>query len=1249
MAKLFSHDGTTAGKKENSATAAAPLSQPLANVNEVSSWVVDYETDIDVDPLHDVNALKARLDLTRANPNGKSRLLSSGHATVGSLFRDSTMLSAAERDLGHVYAQMQTNHITYGYASISLIAGVATWKNKHIPVLIYPLYVEHNDNERFARAQLCIWERPYLNPELVAAFREEGAAFNPYDLLKACEYADGVINQKMVLEKVDAYGSQRINNFTVERQYIVGCFINSATLIARQATTILHRLEAGPTGVPLIDAIAGDEKAARLLAPRKSDMDRDDIDDDPHDEFEVGDVSNAVRRAARLAANGHSVFVDASANMESAHAALAIASRCIAQGKTVLYTPCVGTQKEEFIRAAHDTGISSLILDTNDLHYRHAIDNVLVDSLRGSNSQAITHFNQIADELVGVRSRLARYFGDLHAIAQPWGVSAYQTIEELASIAALPTHPSNRIRLGSQTARALKDHLDDWSKKLIEAGELGEFTVEPGDTPWYSASIFTDEDAKDTYQRVTRLLDVSLPKIQQQITSTEEKCGFPTPITIEEWGRQVSVLQNLRRTLDVFKPEIFSRDITAMLDATMTKEAREDVHIDMGYWERRRYIKEIRSLIRPGQHVEDLHSALIIVRRDAKIWKSMSSLDGWPTLPDQLDQIIETFESVMSDITALDSVLATTPEGPGLSGAAFEMLTDRLQRLHDDKKALENLPARARLEREFKKIGLTPLINDLSARHIRSENAPDELRLAWWTTVFELIVRSSQMIANQDGELLANTTERFVELDLEHIRSICPLLTKELSKRLAEALYSHSQEANQLHTQLSGDVAPSLSALLREHPELIHAAKPILIGSPANLAASFSNERLADVVIVDACSHAPSAEVLSVLSYAPISVIIADKNFISSPIIDAASRYLQNINIPRDLAPTNAYLTQFLEQHGYQTESLPPSNLLNLHAHFYHIDAKGVPMHGSGLVDTTSDEVALVLNLIKKRAESFGQYRVPSTYHLSVVTLTRSHAAQISEALNHLAVRNTQIASLLPQVCVADISNVAGMPAGDLILSTSFAKTVHGKLLQQFGIIDTNEGDKLLLNALALAKGNCSIVAGFTSHDLEDQRLVHAGSRLLRDLLQWAEQLTNAPVPLVAHSGARGELLTDLAMRLQNRGYTTALNYGYTEGRKLPLAVGTAQHSYNLTVFTDDAYFMSIPSLRTRHRFLPMNLAKAGWYAAHVWSVGLFVDPEKEIDRILSQISSHTEAPSQAKEEISSNQTPGLRQFFAES
>lgn len=52
------------------------------------------------------------------------------------------------------------------------------------------------------------------------------------------------------------------------------------------------------------------------------------------------------------------------------------------------------------------------------------------------------HFDQLSDELVGVRSRLTRYLGDLHGVNEKWGVSAYQTIQNLASIATYPTHPS---------------------------------------------------------------------------------------------------------------------------------------------------------------------------------------------------------------------------------------------------------------------------------------------------------------------------------------------------------------------------------------------------------------------------------------------------------------------------------------------------------------------------------------------------------------------------------------------------------------------------------------------------------------------------------------------------------------------------------------------------------------------------------------------------------------------------------------
>ena len=43
---------------------------------------------------------------------------------------------------------------------------------------------------------------------------------------------------------------------------------------------------------------------------------------------------------------------------------------------------------------------------------------------------------------------------------------------------------------------------------------------------------------------------------------------------------------------------------------------------------------------------------------------------------------------------------------------------------------------------------------------------------------------------------------------------------------------------------------------------------------------------------------------------------------------------------------------------------------------------------------------------------------------------------------------------------------------------------------------------------------------------------------------------------------------------------------------------------------------MAVPSLRLRHRTYPAQLAAAGWKTLQVWSVGLFVDPDRQIARI---------------------------------
>jgi hypothetical protein len=523
------------------------------------------------------------------------------------------------------------------------------------------------------------------------------------------------------------------------------------------------------------------------------------------------------------------------------------------------------------------------------------------------------------------------------------------------------------------------------------------------------------------------------------------------------------------------------------------------------------------------------------------------------------------------------------------------------------------------------------------------------------------------MIANQDGSLLTDTTERFTDLDLEHIESVGPLINQELTKRLSDTLYARSQDANQLHAVLSGTSSTtgasgaadaksktaagdsgasdpanetsavgssfgpatvSVASLRKDYPTLMSFAKPLFVATPANLAASYAMASLADVVIVDACAHAPAAEFLSVLSYAPQAVIIADKATASCPAVLRAASLLPVVDSGYASVPLNADIADFLRENGYPMSSYPTGSGFHARVGFRWVDAKGVPLRGSGLVETTSEEIDEVVAIVERRAAE--KTVIPASYALSIVTLTQAHASLVTDALERASQKNRDVAMLLPHIEVADIANVAGMTPGDVILSTSFGKTTHGKLLQQFGVIEQQGGAKRILDVLALVNGDFDIVAGFTSDDLEDERLTKPGSQMLKRLLRWAENLGTGEEPVSAHPEEASVLLADLAARLRARGYATALGYGYDDGRHLPLVVGpktsagasagagagTKSTDYSVVVFTDDAQFMKITSLRQRHRYLAEELAVAGWKTVHVWSVGAFVNPDREVDRI---------------------------------
>ncbi|PJM79496.1 helicase [Bifidobacterium scaligerum] len=1185
-------------------------------LNRIRRWRDQYRSMQPPSPLEDVNQLAAKLEMTHAHPSGIAQLFASGHVRLDSLFRDSGVLKAAERHVGRVLDDQSAKRRVSGVAELSLVVGVATWKGNALPVLLYPVDVSSSADNPSMLIQFT--GRVALNTAFVNALREQGVFLDEDALFDGSSYESGTPETSAMFARISAEASERIADFNIERQIVLGCFMDPSSQMISESRRFIDQLENGPTGNVLLDALAGSETSQAALndadAPQYS-----PFDVDPHAEYEVGDVDNTVRYVASLAASGRSVVMDGTFPKGTAEQALAVASRCVMSGRSVLYVPGTAEQKRAFMQAAGANELKAQVLDVADEHVNAAIDKQLIAAVGFQPGVATQRFDQLADELVGVRSRLTRYLGDLHGGNDKWGVSAYETIQNLARISTLPTHPATHVRLSEQSALGIASSIESWIGKLERAGELGEFTIGPDDTAWYKASLTTEEQAVDAYQRVDDLLRRFLPATREQVARTVRECGFPVPPTTREWERQVTVLKNLRRVLDVFQPEIFERDIDSMIEATKPKAQRKAEGTSMGFWERRRHVKEAKALLRVGAQVEDLHEALKVVAKQGEQWHQFVPHGGWPVLPVKLDEIIATQEALVSNMTALNAVLTTTPGGGNLESEDFNVVEARLKSLLDDRKALDTLPERCRLEQEFAAAGLNELVDDLRTRRVSVEQVRGEVQLAWWTTVFEDIVRASAIISNQDGSVLQTASDRFAQVDVEHVRSIGPMVAQESMRRLCDMLFSRTQEANQLHTVLAGRANVPLSRIRRDHPEILAAAKPILVASAGTLASLTEPSPLADVAILDACAHIPAIELLSVLGRARQVVVIAHCATVTSESIKRLIGMLPKVEVTSSPSRRAPRLAAFLESEGYgHVQYDVTAGSSGGEVRFHRIEANGVPVMSSGLVESSQQEIDEVIRLITQRASGFAV--VPSSYRLAVVCLTDVFRTRLGAELKSLAAKSAAMGRFLRHVRLICLRDVAGLRATDVILSLCYAKTSHGRLLQQFGVLEHDGGRELLLDALALADRHLDIVSAFGSDELDAERLHQSGPKFLKTMLSWAEQLDDRPVLPLRDAAGDNVLFRDIAERLRARGLQAAVEYGFDKGIRIPLVVSVKDRPFALAVQTDDANFMSVQSTRRRHRLSAQDLVSLGWNVMTVWSVAAFVNPDKEVDRIVARI-----------------------------
>ncbi|MBO3086601.1 hypothetical protein [Cellulomonas fengjieae] len=1261
-------------------TAAEVLEGAVATWRASLVEAAGGSTLVDVELLGD-----AALDLSAAHPSGISQLFAGRETRLSNLIREGSALSTARRRARAVSARAAVYAQRYGIAPTSLAIGVATWTERttpdiasddvaalasvtrqrtpdgeqpadsvprtvRAPVLLRPVTLRARGSGE-SDYELALEPSLEVNPVLARALRSRGALLDAGAVARGTFGSDG-FDPRGALQRLTSLGEAVLDDFSMSERVVVGTFVHPGQILVDDLDNLSGTLERHE----VVAALAGVEESRtrlRRILPQPVPGDRD-----PGHERGVGDLDPAQQHVLDVVATGTHLFVDAPAGADVTGTLAALVADAAATGRTVLYVPGHRRSATALADRLGALGLGDLLLDVApDAGWRAAISRRLLGAMT-LEAPPVDANGVVAlrSELVGTRERLRSYVDALHTERAPWGVSAYDALQQLARLTSTRPTPKTTVRLPADVARLLDaDRRADLTADLVRAGELGAFRIRPTDTPWYGADLRTRADADAVVHRLARVLDSGLPGLVARTAQVAAETGLQQATTVVAWAEQLTMLDGVRAALDVFQPVVFERTAADLVAATATKQWRAERGLEMGYWLRRRLRKQSKDMVRPGRPVADLHSALLEVQAQREVWQAHCPSGGWPRLPDGLEHIEEEYAAVRADLDALDEVLATTPAGAGLSALPFAALTERLTRLRADLGALTDLPERTAILHRLRAAGLGPLVDDLADRGTDPALAPAELDLAWWSTVIEQILGEDPALAGYDGAALGALSNQYATLDRAHVKSLSGPVLGAVVGHVSHALRQHREQAEALFADLVDERLTSLRDTIVRHPDVARRLRPVIAASPMLVPQVLPPTRTVDLVVIDSAAHLPVEVALAAVARGRQVVVVGDARCASGSAVRELASVLPSVALRADSSRRDPYLTAFLAAHGYagvlRPTPLPQHRpLVSLDL----VDGTGMPDGQTGSVDSTREEVEHVVELVVTHA----LLRPDET--LAVITATSAHAEAVREAVLSEVRGNPALAAFFDSgrtdpFVVTDLPNVAGLRREAIILSLGLGRTPHRRVLHTFGPISAPGGDALLLDALGSTAHRLTVVACFGSEDLDPERLRGPGPRLLADVLAFAARrgagqdvadLVTVPEPTdpllrsltvaaaaaddalaAAHEPDR--LLLDLAERLWKHGLLVEADHGIPGGDRIPLVVGHPDLPGEMlvAVLTDDAQYTAEPSVRVRDRLTPDRLERVGWSVIRVWAAAAFMDPQAEVDRIRRAVHARVPGP----------------------
>lgn len=220
-------------------------------------------------------------------------------------------------------------------------------------------------------------------------------------------------------------------------------------------------------------------------------------------------------------------------------------------------------------------------------------------------------------------------------------------------------------------------------------------------------------------------------------------------------------------------------------------------------------------------------------------------------------------------------------------------------------------------------------------------------------------------------------------------------------------------------------------------------------------------------------------------------------------------------------------------------------------------------------------------------------------------------------------------------IFVKNIENVQGDERDIIIFSTAYAKNENGKVTTSFGSLSQDGGENRLNVAISRAKKKVYLITSIEPEDLNVESSKNRGPKLLKKYLQYVksvsegnDELTQEILYSLCDSASIRNEEEHYDSDFENQVHDALLGAGLivdtqigVSGYKIDLGVyDRASSKYILGIECDGAAFHSSTSARERDIFRQRYLESRGWNITRVWSKEWWINPQKEVDKIVYRV-----------------------------